>query len=101
MLTPFNEPIDHKEKEGFQRLSMRSNFKNGNNRRDKLPNITPNSSKPIWFRRNEAVNKINIPKINAPTSAEPIRPNSELNIPIPESRPKATIRLDPEFIPST
>ena len=30
----------------------------------KLPNITPNSSKPIWFRRNEAVNKINKPTLS-------------------------------------
>ena len=87
MLTPFNEPIDHKEK-AFNDSARDPTSRMVIIDETKLPNITPNSSKPIWFRRNEAVNKINKPKINAPNSAEPIRPNSELNIPMPERRPK-------------
>ena len=44
---------------------------------------------------------MNKPKTKAPISAAPIKPNSVLKKPAPDNIPMATMRLAPEFIPST
>ena len=44
---------------------------------------------------------MNMPKIKAPRSADPIKPISELKNTDPDKIPRATRRLAPELIPST